>query len=104
MLRKPVCFKRFYDYAAGLESWHFNYMPLNFHMIRGCGGGHLLVGLKGGDFAMRMLRAFLADEAGSNVVEYALVGSIVTIVAIGSMIAMGGQVDAYLRNIIDYLS
>lgn len=53
---------------------------------------------------MGRLRAFLADESGSNVVEYALVGSIVTIIAIGSMIAIGGQVNAYLTDIIDYLS
>ncbi|NBO18535.1 MAG: Flp family type IVb pilin [Proteobacteria bacterium] len=52
---------------------------------------------------MQKLRAFLADESGSNVVEYALLGSIVTIIAIGSMIAMGAQVSVMLSDILAYL-
>lgn len=53
---------------------------------------------------MRGLWGFLHDEHGGNSVEYALVGSIVTIVAIGAMIAMGGQVSTFLSGIIPYLS
>lgn len=49
------------------------------------------------------LCAFLSDEHGSNAIEYALVGSIVTIIAIGAMIAMGVQLNTMMDNIRPYL-
>lgn len=52
---------------------------------------------------MRGFLHFLRDESGSNVVEYALVGSIVTIIAITAMMAMGLQVDAFLSGVLPYL-
>jgi Flp pilus assembly pilin Flp len=41
---------------------------------------------------------FLSDETGTVAMEYALIATIVSIIAIASMIAMGGSVSTFFFN------
>jgi Flp pilus assembly pilin Flp len=41
---------------------------------------------------------FLRDETGAVPVEYALILTLISIVAIGSMLAIGGSVNTYLTD------
>ncbi len=47
---------------------------------------------------IKCLNRLLCDETGTVAIEYALIASIVSIVAIGSMIAMGSSVTSFLYN------
>lgn len=47
-------------------------------------------------------RAFWRDEQGGNLVEYALLAAIVSTIAIGSMIAIGAQVDVFFTSAIAF--
>lgn len=47
---------------------------------------------------MRLLRAFLRDESGSNVVEYALLASLISVAAVTAMSVMGVQVTVFYTD------
>ena len=47
----------------------------------------------------RIFTRFLADTSGAVSIEYAIIASLISIAAIGSMLAIGGSVTAYFTSI-----
>lgn len=45
-----------------------------------------------------LLWSLLRDESGTTVVEYGLIATIISIIAIASMIAMGGSVNGFFTS------
>jgi Flp pilus assembly pilin Flp len=46
-----------------------------------------------------LIRRFIRDEAGQDIIEYALLAAFISIAAIASVIAIGGQVQVYFGNV-----
>lgn len=49
---------------------------------------------------MRLLRSFLRDESGSNVIEYGLIAAMISISAISGMTAVGDQVIVFFNDMV----
>ncbi|MBY0406674.1 MAG: Flp family type IVb pilin [Rickettsiales bacterium] len=49
---------------------------------------------------MRLWLAFWKDESGTALIEYGLIATIVSIIAIGSMIAIGAQVGVFFNDML----
>jgi pilus assembly protein Flp/PilA len=49
------------------------------------------------------LFAFFREEEGLTTVEYAIAGGLVGAAVIGAFIALGGEVDTVIRNIVNCL-
>jgi Flp pilus assembly pilin Flp len=52
---------------------------------------------------MRLLLTFLREENGSNVIEYGLIASMISIAAIGGMMAVGVQVGVFYDSMVTAL-
>ncbi len=52
---------------------------------------------------MRLLLAFLRDEDGTAMIEYGLIASMISIVALSSMYAIGGQVQVFFDDMVTSL-
>jgi pilus assembly protein Flp/PilA len=52
-----------------------------------------------GGFVKTLLKRFLLDEAGSTAIEYALIGSIVSVAILAALITMGNVLDADFAGI-----
>lgn len=46
---------------------------------------------------------FWRDESGSVAIEYGLILSLITVLLIGSMVAIGGSVNSFYTNALDGL-
>jgi Flp pilus assembly pilin Flp len=51
-----------------------------------------------------MLKKFLQDEKGEDMIEYALLGSFISIVAIVAITNVGGRIVAIFEDILDKLT
>lgn len=49
---------------------------------------------------MQALLRFLENESGSTAVEYGLLATIISVIAIGSMIAMGGSLRGFFEAMV----
>ncbi len=46
-----------------------------------------------------LIRRFILDEAGQDIIEYALLAAFISIAAIAAIVAIGGQVQVYFGNV-----
>ena len=53
--------------------------------------------------AVTQLKRFGADEAGATAIEYALIGSLLSIVIIGAVVALNGSLTDVYRRIESYI-
>jgi Flp pilus assembly pilin Flp len=51
-----------------------------------------------------LIQRFIREEAGQDVIEYALLAAFISIVAIAMIIAVGTDVNQYFQNISDTLT
>jgi len=50
-----------------------------------------------------MIHSFIQDEAGTTMVEYGLIASLISVAAIAAMQAVGGHVDQLFTKVRDVL-
>lgn len=48
----------------------------------------------------RYIRRLLRDESATVAIEYTLIATIISIIAIGSMIIIGGSVDGFFNTVL----
>jgi len=47
----------------------------------------------------KMIQRFIRDEAGQDIIEYALLAAFISIAAIGAIIVIGPKVNEYFTNV-----
>jgi pilus assembly protein Flp/PilA len=50
------------------------------------------------------LKSFVRDESGATMIEYGLIAALVSVVAIGSLGAMGGSIKTMFTHVSDCLA
>ncbi|HOG27850.1 MAG TPA: Flp family type IVb pilin [Vicinamibacterales bacterium] len=51
-----------------------------------------------------LIRRFIRDEEGQDIIEYALLAAFISIIAIAAVRAVGGRVQVYFGNVQSALS
>jgi Flp pilus assembly pilin Flp len=46
-----------------------------------------------------LMQRFIREEAGQDIIEYALLAAFISIAAIAAIVAIGGQVQVYFGNV-----
>jgi Flp pilus assembly pilin Flp len=52
----------------------------------------------------KMIQRFIREEAGQDVIEYALLAAFISIAAIVMIVGVGGRVQTYFTNVQNKLS
>ncbi len=52
---------------------------------------------------MNLLKKFAADESGATAIEYGLIAALISVVIIGVVATLGGQLQATFQSISDEL-
>jgi len=53
---------------------------------------------------MRTLRSFLKDESGATAIEYGLIAALISVVIIGVIATLGGQLQTTFQSVSDCLA
>lgn len=53
---------------------------------------------------MKLLKTLLKDENGATVVEYSLIAALISVAAIGALVALGTQMSATFADVTDSLA
>ena len=53
---------------------------------------------------MKILANLLKDESGATAIEYGLIAALISVAAIGTMTALGGQLSTTFQSVTDSLA
>lgn len=53
---------------------------------------------------MTKISSFLNDESGATAIEYGLIAGLISVVIIGTVTALGKQIDATFQSVLDAIT